>query len=255
MPPATPAEPQIHALMAEVLAELPAIGKHGQAPAAMGGYAFRGIEDVLNALNPILSAKRLYFTPECLERIETLRQTNNGKALYVVNLHMRYTFWAPDATFVQAETWGEGSDSGDKATQKALTAAMKYMLFEVFCINTSDQAANDAERHDVPESEVTPKEQRRKAWGDKPLPADWSDWDEMDDAMQRFQDGVKSLPPEPKEAVTKFLKDKKFGWPLTLAQFHKALDYVKELQGEKKPEPQPDGFGADDEPAKEPVPA
>lgn len=224
--------------MAKVLADLPAIGKEGKAPANMGGYAFRGVEDVLNALNPILSKHEVFFLPEVLERLEAVRSTKGGGTMNVVNLRVRYRFYATDGSNVEAVTWGEGTDSGDKATQKALTAAMKYMLFEVFCINTKDQADDDAERHDVPPTEFagSPKELRRQAWGTKELP-EWPTWDEMDDAMESFQAEVRGLSVETKDAVTAYMKEKNMGWPLTPSSLAKAREFIKE---QKAPASQPE---------------
>jgi hypothetical protein len=144
----------IHQLMGRVLADLPAVGKGGQAPAAMGGYSFRSIEDVLNALNPVLSHHGVFFLPTVVQRVHTERTTAKGAVLYVVNLEVLYTFYGPAGDSVPSRVWGEGTDSGDKATQKALTAAQKSMLVQVFCISTAEQAAHDAERGDVPETVV-----------------------------------------------------------------------------------------------------
>ena len=40
-------------------------------------------------------------------------------------------------------------DSGDKATNKAMSIAFKYACFQVFCIPTEEMVDPDAECHEV----------------------------------------------------------------------------------------------------------
>jgi hypothetical protein len=144
-----------------VLSDLPAIGKDSTAPTAMGGYKFRGIEAITGELKPLLAKHGVIMVPTVTERVESERKTSGGKALYCVDLKVRFTFYGVDndenknfemqtrTTSFDAEVWGQGTDSGDKATQKAMTSAFKSMLAITFCISDSE---NDAERHDVPDS-------------------------------------------------------------------------------------------------------
>ena len=62
---------------------------------------------------------------------------------------MRYTFYAKDGSSVQCVVVGEGMDSGDKATNKAMSIAFKYACFQVFCIPTEEMKDPDAEVHTV----------------------------------------------------------------------------------------------------------
>lgn len=153
--------PSVFERVHAVLRDLPAIGKNSQAPGAMGGYNFRGIEDITAALKPLLAKHGVFMVPTVKERQESVRQTQGGRSLYVVDLLVRFTFcsalggdpdgfdYRPGASFA-SEVWGQGSDSGDKAVQKAMTSAFKTMLSITFCISDSEY---DAERHEVPDSE------------------------------------------------------------------------------------------------------
>ena len=58
---------------------------------------------------------------------------------------IKYIFYAEDGTSVEAITIGEGMDSGDKATNKSMAIAMKYALFQVFCIPTEEMAKEKIE--------------------------------------------------------------------------------------------------------------
>jgi ERF superfamily len=160
-PGASVATETIHVLMGRILAELPAVGKGSKAPAGMGGYSFRGIDDTLNALNPILSRHGVFFMPFVEKRRDSDRETGKGGTLWMVSLRVRYRFYGPLGDWVDCVVEGEGSDSGDKATQKAMTAAMKYMLFQVFAISTQEVGEMDAERHEVPETSPRRQEPRK----------------------------------------------------------------------------------------------
>lgn len=144
--------PLVFSLMANVLAELPAIGKNQENKEQ--GFHFRGYDDVMNALNPLLSKYGVFFVPRVLERLERQRQTRNGYTMYEVSLHVEYTFYGPDGSSVSASGWGEGTDMGDKSTAKAMTGALKYVLFQTFAISTQEASETDADRYSPPESNV-----------------------------------------------------------------------------------------------------
>ncbi len=137
-----------------VLADMPAIEKDQQAPGNMGGYRFRGIEQITAALKPLLAKHGVFMVPTVITRETEARTTKSGGSLYVVDLLIRFTFHGPAGDTFCAEVWGEGTDSGDKATQKAVTSAFKSMLGVTFCISDSE---TDAERHDVPDTGPAPE--------------------------------------------------------------------------------------------------
>ena len=57
----------VHVALARALAELPSVGKTQRN--AQQGYNFRGIEDIANAVNPVLGRHGLVILPDVLERI------------------------------------------------------------------------------------------------------------------------------------------------------------------------------------------
>ena len=135
----------IHQRIGAIVAELPAIGK-GQKNTQQG-FMYRGHDDVMNALNPLLSFYGVFFTPRVLERITDQRQTKSGSVMYEVNLHVEYTFYGPLGDSVRASAWGEGTDSGDKSTNKAMTMALKNVLAQTFAVSTQEQASYDTDQH------------------------------------------------------------------------------------------------------------
>ena len=149
--------PPIHVAMSRILAALPAIGKNQRNVSQ--GFNFRGVDDVLNALNPLLSEHGVIVVPyRVLGRETSERRTAKGGTLYEVSLHVRYRFFGPAGDYLEAEGWGEGTDSGDKATPKAMTGAYKYVLFQAFSISTEEASKVDADRYSPDESiPVAPK--------------------------------------------------------------------------------------------------
>lgn len=116
---------------------------------AQQGYNFRGIDDVYNALCSLLSDNGLVVIPRTMARETIERQTKNGGALFYVTVDMEFDFVAAeDGSKHTARTFGEAMDSADKATNKAMSAAYKYAMFQTFCIPTEAQDA-DATTHDI----------------------------------------------------------------------------------------------------------
>lgn len=139
----------VHEALAAVLDALGPIPKNGEAPASMGGYKFRRVEDITAALKPLFAKHGLLCVPSVMTRVESQRTTGNNKILYCVDLEICFRFVGPQGDELATNVWGQGTDSGDKATQKAVTSAFKTMLSVVFCISDSEM---DAEAHDVPET-------------------------------------------------------------------------------------------------------
>lgn len=111
-----------------------------------GGYNFRGIDDVYSAMSPLLAAHGLVIIPRVTSRECVERASKNGGALFYVTVHAEFDFVsADDGSIHTAATFGEAMDSGDKATNKAMSAAYKYAAFMTFAIPT--EGDNDADAH------------------------------------------------------------------------------------------------------------
>ena len=108
------------------------------------GYMFRGIDDVYAALSPLLAEHGLCVIPRVIERTCVERQSSRGNPLFYVTVHAEFDFVsAKDGSKHTAATFGEAMDSGDKATNKAMSAAYKYAAFMTFAIPT--EGDNDAD--------------------------------------------------------------------------------------------------------------
>lgn len=122
-------------------------------------FKFRGIDAVMNALSPALVKNKVFVVPEILEQVREERQTQRGGNLIYSVCKIKYTFYAEDGSFITATVIGEGMDSGDKATNKAMSIAFKYACFQVFCIPTEEMSDPDAECHEVKSKEKSVTEQ------------------------------------------------------------------------------------------------
>jgi hypothetical protein len=108
------------------------------------GYNFRGIDDVYNAIAPLLAKHSLCILPRVLTRECVERASKSGGALFYVTVEVEFDFVsADDGSKHTVKTFGEAMDSGDKATNKAMSAAYKYAAFQAFSIPT--EADNDAD--------------------------------------------------------------------------------------------------------------
>jgi len=137
----------IYEAINNVMKEIGAIGKNSKN--SQQGFMYRGIDAVMNALNPALIKYGVFVVPEVLEQTREERQTSKGGTLFYSICRVKYTFYANDGSSVEAVVVGEGMDSGDKATNKAMSVAFKYACFQVFCIPTEEMVDPDAECHDV----------------------------------------------------------------------------------------------------------
>ncbi|UOF77098.1 erf superfamily [Caudoviricetes sp.] len=134
-----------------VQAELCKIGIAKSSTNTQGaGYKFRGIDAVYNVLSSIMAQNGLVIVPRMLGRTCEERTSKSGGALFYVTVEAEFDLVsAEDGSKHTARTFGEAMDSGDKATNKAMSAAYKYMAFQTFAIPTEGDNDADAHTHEV----------------------------------------------------------------------------------------------------------
>ena len=143
-----------------VMGEIGAVGKDSKNQ--QQGFMFRGIDAVMNAINPALVKYHLFIVPEILEQTREERVNSKGTTLIYSICKIKYTFYAEDGSSISATVIGEGMDTGDKATNKAMSIAFKYACFQVFCIPTEEMVDPDAECHEVKSKANTEKKEVKK---------------------------------------------------------------------------------------------
>jgi hypothetical protein len=126
----------IYKKMADIMADMGAIEKDRKN--TQQGYNFRGIDDVYNFVQPIMAKHRVVMLCTLIEDKSEERPSKSGGVLLYRILKLRYHFMAEDGSVVATEVIGEGMDSGDKASNKALSVGQKYAILQAFLIPTLD---------------------------------------------------------------------------------------------------------------------
>ena len=147
------------------------------------GYKFRGIDDVYNAISPLLAKHGLCILPRVLTRECVERISKSGGALFYVTVEVEFDFVsAEDGSKHTVKTFGEAMDSGDKATNKAMSAAYKYAAFQAFSIPTESDNDADAVTHVVQSTEATIKA----------ILADIAECKTHDELKEAFYNGIRA---------------------------------------------------------------
>lgn len=145
---ATPQSPDVYRAIAYVMREIGKEGIEKSSKNQQQGYNFRGIDACMNALNPILADAGLCILPRMMSRTQDERTTAKGGVLFYVVVEAQFDFVsAKDGTMHTVVMYGEAMDSGDKATNKAMSAALKYACLETFMIPTEGMDDADASTH------------------------------------------------------------------------------------------------------------
>lgn len=142
----------IYKKMSDVMKDVGAIGKDQKN--TQQGFKFRGIDQFVNALYPALTKHGVFMSPRATSFTHELKDVVRGSGKAGVDKHvsimMEYDFYAEDGSKVTiGPVPAEGLDSGDKATNKALSAALKYALIQTFSIPTEDMAEADFESPEI----------------------------------------------------------------------------------------------------------
>lgn len=138
---------KIYAQMSKIMAEVSPIAKGRKN--TQQGYTFRGVDDVYQALQHIMAKHGVFSLPTVLSDRTELKSTKTGGELIYRILTIRYDFYAEDGSNVSATVIGEGMDSGDKASNKAMSVGDKYALLQAFKIPTDEPKDPENDGHDL----------------------------------------------------------------------------------------------------------
>lgn len=149
--------PLIYGAIIGVMNEIDAIGK-GRVNKDQH-FNFRGVDDVMNELHSTLAKNKVFIVPEVLEENRTIGKTKSGGDMFRTVQKIKYTFYAEDGSSISAVVIGEAMDTADKASNKALSIAFKYVCLQVFCIPTEDEKDPDAVTHQTQSGSFAPRPQ------------------------------------------------------------------------------------------------
>lgn len=142
----------VYQAIAAVIGELAKEGIAKERTNSQGhGYKFRGIDDVYNALSKLLARHKLVVLPRMMSRELIERESKAGGALFYVTVSAEFDFVSAEdgSKHTVGPMYGEAMDSGDKATNKAMSAAYKYAAMQAFCIPTEGDNDADSQTHEV----------------------------------------------------------------------------------------------------------
>jgi hypothetical protein len=149
----------VYKAIAAIQEELSRVGISKDGVNSQQNYRFRGIDQVYSALSPLLAKHGLCVLPRMVdcsrsERVSMKPGYNGGPAkesvLFYVTVTAEFDFVAvEDGSTHTVRTYGEAMDSGDKATNKAMSAAYKYAAFMAFAIPTEGDNDADATTHEI----------------------------------------------------------------------------------------------------------
>lgn len=148
--------PKIYSAIIDAMGQISAVSK--SRTNGTQGFAYRGIDDVMNELHGILAKSRIFIVPTVLAEERTTGTTSRGGTMFYTRLKIKFTFYADDGSNVESVVIGEAMDTGDKASNKALSIGLKYALLQVFCIPTEDDKDPDAVSPDFKPSQNQPSQ-------------------------------------------------------------------------------------------------
>jgi hypothetical protein len=141
----------VYKAIADVSAALAGQGIGKNKRNAAQGYSFRGIDDVLQSLSRLLPTCGLVIIPRVVSCTRSREVNAKGTVLFYVSADVEFDLVSVvDGSKHTARFSGEAMDSGDKATNKAMSAAYKYMALQTFCIPVEGVAIDtESETHEV----------------------------------------------------------------------------------------------------------
>lgn len=167
--PAKAGQAMIHEAILQMMEEVGVIGK-GEKNANLG-YAYRGIEQVYKAIQPLFVKFRVYPTCRVMDMQREQRDTRQGGSLQHSVLSLRYRFTcAVDGSFIETDVIGEGMDSGDKASNKGMSVGYKYAIFQLLCIPTEAVDPDADNPEPAAKGKEPAKEQPKTSFNDDKKP-------------------------------------------------------------------------------------
>lgn len=144
----------IHEAKIAVMAAVEYVQKTGKMEQG-ARYKYVTVDEVIANLRPAMVEHGIHFSPTAMQVMHQEQYTTNkGALMNRVILGVAYRLSHIGGSFEDGFAVGEASDSGDKACNKAMTAAKKYALLQSFCLETGE---------DDPDHDPSSEQERDKA--------------------------------------------------------------------------------------------
>jgi hypothetical protein len=159
--------PQVYRAISAVIAEFAKAGIAKAHTNIRDQYQYRSLDDLLNRLAPLLVRHKLCILPRVLTRECESVSGERDELLTSVRLEVAFDLVSSrDGSCHTIQSWGEALDASDKGTAKAMSAAYKSAMLELFCVPVANEDA-DASSHRLKASiRETEPVQGWAAWSD-----------------------------------------------------------------------------------------
>jgi len=132
--------PTVHQAWTNVMRHAESLSKDQRYDGGDGGgkFNFRGIDDVMNLVGPILRAEGVSIIPMVTYANYRDVTTRGGKLSREVTVRVDYTITGPAGDTMHGSAPGESMDTGDKGTAKAMSVAYRVFLLQSLCLPTNE---------------------------------------------------------------------------------------------------------------------
>jgi len=147
---------KVHEALCAVMKTVGAVAKTERNTQGQG-YNFRGIDQVVNAVYPALVEHGVVVIPKVVDVVlGTVEVGHKRTQMSHTQLTVEFTFYGPEGDTITATTCGASFDSGDKATAKAHSVALRTCLLQTLMLPTDD---TDPDSHTYERSPARSPEQ------------------------------------------------------------------------------------------------
>ena len=123
-------------LVVELMKEVQGLAKRDKNTSQ--GFAFRGIDAVMNAVGPALRKHGGFIVPNVISSETQIATSRNGGSLNIVRLQVSFSVFGSEGEPIIGSVAAEAMDSGDKATAKAMSVAYRTFLLQLLCLPTDE---------------------------------------------------------------------------------------------------------------------
>jgi hypothetical protein len=102
------------------------------------GFSFRGIDAVMNAVGPALRKAGGFVVPAVRSVRHESLTTAKGSQMNAAYVEVEFSVYGDSGEPISGIVAAEAFDSGDKATAKAMSVAMRTFLLQLLCLPTDE---------------------------------------------------------------------------------------------------------------------
>lgn len=112
------------------------------------GFNFRGIDAVVNAVGPAFRKHGGFLIPTIIFKNSSILPTKNGGSMNAVALEVQFAIYGNEGEPITGSVASEAFDSGDKATAKAMSVALRTFLLQALLLPT-DEPDPDSQSYEI----------------------------------------------------------------------------------------------------------